>query len=181
MATYLFLLVLPGVIGVVGGRLLGGSLRNVGDARLRAMWLIWLAAVVQLAQLMTGAPLLFVAFTLVSGWIGVNVLARPRSQQFGLGTLSVGLLGNGVAIAANGRMPYSMDAAVRVGLTPTLTTPKNSPAELDTVLPWLGDVIPVAPLRAVISIGDIGIAIGVAVLVAAIMQNQSRTPIVSRR
>lgn len=181
MTDYAVLLIAPCFVGVVVGRLCGGSLRTIGNARLRAVWLVWLAAAVQVVQLVTDTPLLAVVFVLFAIWVAMNITARRAAAQWGLGLVSVGLLANGVAIAANGRMPYSIDAAEAAGLTPTLTTPKNAPADLHTVLFWMGDVIPVAPLHAVISIGDVAIAIGVAVLVAALMQDELRMPIAERR
>ena len=79
----------------------------------------------------------------------------------------LGALANGTAIAANGRMPYSVGAALRVGMDPTLTTPKNAPANSDTRLQALGDVIPLPGLRKIVSPGDVAIAVGVTVFVAA--------------
>lgn len=60
------------------------------------------------------------------------------------------------------------------GLAPARETPKNVPAGTDTMLGWLADVVPVPPLRTVVSVGDLLLALGVAVLVAALMRGRPR-------
>ncbi|HLV59599.1 MAG TPA: DUF5317 family protein [Natronosporangium sp.] len=77
---------------------------------------------------------------------------------------------NALAILLNGGMPYSATAARAVGLTVDDETVRNTVAGEDTRLPWLGDVIPVPSLGAVVSVGDLLIAVGLVGLVASLMR-----------
>lgn len=79
---------------------------------------------------------------------------------------------NGLAIALNGRMPYDPAAVAGVGLRPGIETPKNEPADGQTRLGFLGDTVPVAPLRKVVSPGDILISAGATALVALAMRRR---------
>jgi Family of unknown function (DUF5317) len=88
------------------------------------------------------------------------------------GLIVLGALSNGLAIAANGRMPYAPQAAVRAHLPATVAGPKNQPAGDGTRLAVLGDVIPLPPLNKVISVGDLLIAAGVSAAVAVAMRRR---------
>jgi hypothetical protein len=73
---------------------------------------------------------------------------------------------------ANGRMPYAASALVTADVTASQRargerSPKHVAAHAGTRLVWLGDVIPVRPLRKVISAGDIVLLAGVGALLAA--------------
>ena len=95
------------------------------------------------------------------------------------------LLGGGLnaaAIAANGRMPYSESALVSAQVTAEQRargerSPKHVAADDATRLSWLGDVIPVRPIKKVVSLGDLILLAGVAALLAAAM----RPPVAGRR
>jgi hypothetical protein len=84
--------------------------------------------------------------------------------------VALGAALNGLVILLNGRMPYSLAAARQAGLRLFLETPKNMPAGRGTVLRFLGDVIPVAPLHKIISLGDVFIVIGGISLIALAMR-----------
>lgn len=180
-STLLF--VIPVIAGLVIGLLSGGRIRTDADAGLRATWLLWAAAAVQVGGLATrspGVPTLLAVYALVLCWIGVNLPGRTLAVRLGLSGVLVGLVANGLAIAVNGRMPYAPAAAAAVGIADGTSSMKNAPASVETLLPWLGDVLPVAPLGAVISIGDIAIAVGIAVLVPALMTIRSGNTETSR-
>ncbi len=89
------------------------------------------------------------------------------------GLIVLGAIVNGLAIAANGRMPYSPQAAVRAHLPATVTGPKHKPAGDGTRLAFLGDVIPLPPLHKIISAGDLLIAAGVSAAVAVAVRRRS--------
>jgi hypothetical protein len=180
-AAALFLF--PVAAGVVAGYAAGGSLAGLISIRLRALWLLWLAAGLQAIQL-AGAlrevrgPLLAAVFALAAAWLAVNLAGRPRVIQAAAALALAGGLANGAAIAANGRMPYLPAAARAAGLSPGARTPKNIAAGPASHLIGLGDIIPVPPLDAVISAGDILIIAGVIALIAAAMrQVPGRRPI----
>jgi hypothetical protein len=167
----------PVAAGVLAGYAAGGSLAGLVSTRLRALWLLWLAAALQVAQL-AGAlpglrgPLLAAVFVLAGAWLAVNLPGRPRAMQAAAVVALAGGLANGTAIAANGRMPYLPAAARVAGLRPGAETPKNIAAVAASRLIALGDIIPVPPLRAVISAGDVLIIAGVILLIAASMRQR---------
>ncbi|WP_460388465.1 DUF5317 domain-containing protein [Thermus thalpophilus] len=99
----------------------------------------------------------------------------------------VGLLLNTAVIFANGgHMPVSAEALRRAGLgdfTPIVKTKGDAVhALLDetTRLPFLGDVIPLPPLRKVVSPGDLFILLGITGVVVEGALRSSR-PRLSRR
>jgi Family of unknown function (DUF5317) len=177
------LLVAPVLVGVLIGYAAGGRLANLVAVRLRGLWLLWLAAAVQAAQYYLlplrrlvqddlGIPMLAVVFATVLGWIALNVVGWPRAMRLAAGLIVLGAVGNGLAIAANGRMPYAPQAAVRAHLPANVAGPKNQPAGDATRLAWLGDGIPLPPLNKVLSAGDLLIAAGVSAAVAAAMRRR---------
>ncbi|MFB8183226.1 DUF5317 family protein [Streptomyces sp. NPDC055966] len=185
-ATALILFGGPVAVGAVAGYLSGGRLSRLPGVRLRRLWLLWLAAAVQVAQLATTslpgasgrhlrAPLLALAFALALLWLGVNARGRNRPLKAGVGLALTGAVLNAVPIAVNGRMPYSPSAAAVAGLRAGSQTAKNVPAGHGTRLLALGDTIPVPPLHAVISIGDVLLAIAAALLVATAMHHPAHT------
>src|SRR5262245_3417348 len=157
MFQVMILLVTPVLVGVLAGTAAGGRLANLLSVRLRGLWLLWLAAAVQAAQYYLpwprrlvqddlGTPMLAAVFAIVLLWVARNVVRWPRPMQLAAALVVAGALGNGLAIAANGRMPYAPQAAVRAHLPTTVVGPKNQPADGGTRLGFLGDVIPLPPL-----------------------------------
>ena len=170
----LLLFAIPAVVGVAAGYVAGGNLRNLVATRFRALWLLWAAAAAQLADVIPAARTwVFVAtFAVAVGWLVVNALRWPPVLRYGALAVAVGGLMNGVAIAANGRMPYSTWAASKAGLGVGLQTARNVAATHATRLLPIGDIIPVPPLRAVFSIGDMLICLGIAAMIIAAMRNR---------
>lgn len=164
--------------GVLAGYLTGGSLAGLLSIRLRALWLLWLAAVVQAGELYARTlghhwrlPLLVITFALAGAWLAANLPGRPVVMTTAGCVALAGGLANGVAIAANGRMPYLPAAARTDQIAPGLVTPKNVAAAPGSHLTAaLGDTIPVPPLHAIISIGDVLITIATIALIATAMR-----------
>ena len=81
------------------------------------------------------------------------------------GTLVVGIgfLLNLVVITLNRAMPVSPDAAQAAGvpITREIQGPRHEVLTEHSLLPWLGDVVPLPPLDTVVSIGDIVLAVGI--------------------
>jgi hypothetical protein len=186
MLQVMILLVTPVLVGVGVGYAAGGRLANLLSVRLRGLWLLWLAAAVQAAQYYLprlrrlvqddlGVPMLAVVFAIVLGWVALNIVRWPRPMQLAAALILLGAIGNGLAIAANGRMPYAPQAAVRAHLPATVAGPKNQPADAGTRLAFLGDVIPLPPLGKIISAGDLLIAAGVSAAVAMAMRGRGGT------
>ena len=177
-STVTLLTITPVVAGVALGYLLGGRLAGFRTVRIRALWLVWLAAGVQFAQYSVGGVqhvMLAVIFTVVLTWLAVNLPRWPRAIRVAGSMIVLGALLNGLAIALNGRMPYEPAAARDAGLHAAAVTPKNDPADADTRLAVLGDTIPTRPLRAVISPGDILIGGGACALVVFAMRRHRRS------
>ncbi|HTU72629.1 MAG TPA: DUF5317 family protein [Trebonia sp.] len=170
MAILLF--AIPVAAGLCVGWATGGSLRNLVATRFLALWLIWAVVAAQLADVIPAARTwVFVAtFAVAVGWLVVNALRWPPVLRYGALAVAAGGLLNGVAIAANGRMPYSTWAAVKAGVPVGHQTARNVAATHATRLLPIGDVIPAPFLHAVFSFGDILICLGIAVLVAAAMR-----------
>ena len=85
---------------------------------------------------------------------------------------------NAVPIAANGRMPHTEAAVRAAAMTPAqlargATSPKHVDADATTRLLWLGDVIPVRPIRMVVSPGEVVLLLGVSGVVAAGMRRRA--------
>ena len=183
----------PLIAGVLAGYAFGGRLRQLVRTRIRAVWLLWLAAVVQFVQFefpsvragvesALGFSLLIPIFGAVAAWLLLNLVDRPRAMQVAVALILLGGGLNAAAIAANGRMPYSESALVSAQVTAEQRargerSPKHVAADDATRLSWLGDVIPVRPIKKVVSLGDLILLAGVAALLAAAM----RPPVAGRR
>lgn len=185
----LVLMMAPPLAGVLIGYLLGGRLSGFRSIRLVALWLLWLAALVQAAQYYLpgvrhfiedrlGVPMLVVVFAPVLIWLGINLRTWPPAIRIAGAVIALGAVLNGIAIAANGRMPYSPAAVEAVGLRPGQVTPKNEPVDAHTRLSFLGDTIPIAPLQKVISPGDVLISGGSCAVVVLAMRRRRDQPVV---
>jgi Family of unknown function (DUF5317) len=191
MLTLVALLLLPVLAGLVAGWLRGGRPARLAALRPRAPWLAWLAVPAQLAQAYApavrrvveadlGVPMLLLVYAPVGLWLVVNLPGRPVGVRVAVVMLLLGGSMNGVAIAANGRMPFSVVAAQRAGVPAAKVAatdlPKNEQATAETRLAWLGDNLPVRPLRKVVSAGDLVIVLGVALLVTTVTSAWQQAP-----
>ena len=104
---------------------------------------------------------ILLSYTMVISFL----IANWRLQ--GMAIAAIGLALNITVIAFNGAMPVSIDAARSAGVSTSFENAgvKHEASDKDTILPWLGDVIPLPGLKEVISIGDIVLAAGIAWLV----------------
>jgi uncharacterized protein DUF5317 len=168
---FAILMATPPLAGVALGYLSGGRLRGLRTIDVKALWLVWLAAAAQLAQYrvpaLRGPATLLVVFGAVLAWLAVNLPRQPVALRAAGLLIVLGALLNGLPIALNGRMPY--DAAAATG-----ETPKNVAANERTRAAALGDTIPLAPLHALISPGDILIGGGACAFVLVAMRRPER-------
>ncbi len=164
-------LVAAAVVLVLVVPLLGGDLRRLRTLTLTRRPVLFGALVVQV--LITTVPglaprlVLSVVHVLTYLALGYVVWANrrlPGVAIFGLGT---GL--NAIAITANGgRMPASAAALRAAGLPQQTSAFANSAGVAHPHLGWLGDVMSTPsflPLRNMLSVGDLLILVGAAVLV----------------
>lgn len=158
------------VIAVGVGVLRGGSLEQLAETQFRAIPLLiagiglqipfslwspsWVNDVVSLGVLI-GSNMLVLSFLVVNRILPGVVIA------------AVGLVLNLAVISSNGAMPVSPDAARAAGAGELVISEgaiKHEILDDDTELGFLGDVIPIPWPGFVISIGDIVLAGGIAVL-----------------
>jgi hypothetical protein len=156
------------VLAVVTGLLSGGSLRRFEHARLH--W--WGAALAALALQAVPAlpPLsLLVSYACLLAFVLVNRRVAGTALMF------AGLALNLAVIAPNGGMPVDPSALEAVGGEPAVVAGgKHHLREPDDVLAQLGDVIPLPPLKAVISVGDVVLYAGVGWFVVFVMLGRTR-------
>jgi hypothetical protein len=107
---------------------------------------------------------LAVVFGVVLTWLALNLPRWPAALRVAGVLIVLGAVLNGAAIALNGRMPYAAPAAH--------DTAKNVAADDRTRAARLGDTIPIAPLHALISPGDILIGGGACAFVLLAMRRR---------
>lgn len=154
----------------------GGRLRRLAEAPLHAPWLLFAGLALQIAVDVTagrgligdagpvGVTVLIVSQLLVIAWLALN-------RQFrGVGLVALGLLLNAVVMTANGAMPVDPGAIRALGLGELEVPPgKHTLLTEDTRLPWLADVLPLPPLRSIVSVGDLVLGAGLLPLTHALM------------
>lgn len=163
-------------LGLALGYARRGSIKNLGAARLRGMWLV-LAAVVLQAIAWRAVPrdLDLLAFGLVLfSYLLVLVFAAVNLRAPWMWIIGVGALLNLVVIVPNGGMPVSAEAAARLGHSVSETQAvllrgKHTLSTSSTVLHQLGDQIPVPGDQSVASVGDLFIWAGLVVLIQRLM------------
>ncbi len=82
----------------------------------------------------------------------------------------LGLLLNMVVLAANGAMPVAPEAIAAVGLPGVEPMPgKHEIMTESTRLAYLADIVPLPPLRTIVSLGDIVLGAGIIPLLSHLM------------
>jgi hypothetical protein len=165
-------------VGLVGGYARGGRVGRLGQLQLRAPVFAGLALAFQagagLAPRSARFPLVAFSYALVGIWLVLNAGRRRPVLRTGVALLALGWLMNGLAIGSHRGMPVSADAMERAGFPSGydvadghrfkhVVDTRRTPAD------WLGDVIPVRPLGAVISLGDLALLAGVALCLGGAM------------
>jgi hypothetical protein len=159
--------------GIVA-RLRGGSLNDLAETTFAWTPLLVFGLVFQIVFVYWdpdwlgeagGLAVILVSNLAVGAWLFLN-RALP-----GLGLAAAGMALNLLVIVANGAMPVLEGSARTAGVDQRLESAglKHERLDDDTVLPWLGDAIPVPPFREVLSVGDVVLALGLARVVEARM------------
>lgn len=177
MAYALVALLLGGVVGVATG----GRLRNLGEHRLAGWWLLPLGVGVQLlSNQFKGDP----AFTLLlASYVLLALFTVANIRLFGMAAVTIGLLANLLVIAVNEGMPVRREAVIKAGIarddrdlaTISMQSKHHYERPSDDLM-FLADVIPVRPLREVLSIGDVAMSAGIAAVVAALLRKEPSHP-----
>jgi len=141
------------VVGVAAGLVLGGRVGNLGDLRIRWLPLALAGFALQSISISDSVwPLviLAVSYALLTAFAVENVRARTPGARL----ILIGILLNFTVIALNGGMPVTRSALVASGEQNTLHelvdghAVKHHLASADDSLVILGDVIPLARVRA---------------------------------
>lgn len=158
------------IAGLIVAFMRGARLSTLNDLQPRTLWLFFVPLALQLiafsplSDLPQFGETLVKVLYLASLAIAAVALALNRHLP-GLVWISAGLTLNVIVIAANGGlMPVSPDARQFAGM-PALTGPNLNVAPMtpQTVLPWLGDILPLPPwlpLANVFSVGDVLVTLG---------------------
>jgi hypothetical protein len=151
--------------------LAGGSLRALARVRLRMMWTVAVATVLQVLIIEVAPEAdrrLLVAGHLLSYAVAAVFIVANR-RLFGMWLVALGAASNALVIAVNGgTMPADPDALARSGSVLDPTEFENSAPVADARLAFLGDVFATPrwlPLANVFSIGDVLLVAGCALVV----------------
>jgi Family of unknown function (DUF5317) len=144
----------------------GGSLQALAATQVRWLWIVYAAFAVQLGAALWSPDWLGDAgalFIVLGSNAAIGAFLLLNRSLPGTAIAAVGIVLNIVVISANGAMPVSA-RAIEIANTGRITEEsgvKHERLDDDTILPWLADVIPVPPLRTIISVGDIVLALGI--------------------
>jgi len=167
------------LLGLLIGIATGGRLKGLEVSRVRGDWVLLVLLMFQLAW-PSAAPFLGIpAGIALIAWLFMMallalILFMNAGDEWSLAVAGLGIALNVFVIGLNGAMPVSMDAAAMTGMNVAAAREALQAALLHaeltptTLVPVLADVIPVPGPRwnrAVVSIGDILLAGGLAVWV----------------
>ena len=164
-------------VGIVVGLMAGGRLERLAAIRFRLGWLAIVGLVVQIALFSPLADPLpgsitRLAYVVSTAIVGVVVAANLRIP--GVPLVALGAVLNLAAIVANGgAMPASQTALAMAGIS--IGDHTNSVATTAPALAPLTDVFALPawlPLANVFSVGDVLIAVGLALAVAGGMRGR---------
>jgi hypothetical protein len=173
------------LIGLVTGIVAvarGGSLESIAATRFRWLWLLYAGLGIQLifdfiffddVTENQGLAILFLSYALIVGFIVSN------RHLPGMWLVGIGLVLNVVVITANSAMPVSERALEIAGFESSAEYGIKHEALSDaTILPWLGDVIPLPRTYQIVSLGDIVLGIGLArlIYVRSMADKEAPTP-----
>lgn len=172
------------LIGVTAGWAARGSWRALVDTRFWNPWFVVAVIGGQAALELPGLRnwpthvrfvIIVLTYCLLGWWLVMNAYRASNGARLGFGIVGSGWVLNLLAIGLNGGMPVSGSALEQAGVSSSTSVvrghlSKHVPMNNGTVLRSLGDTIPVAWFRSVVSPGDVLIAIGIGVLIVAAMR-----------
>lgn len=187
----LILLGVTVVISFAAGWVLGGRLTNL--AEIRFAWAPSLGVAVALGILPAflrhpswlSQTILLLAYALVAVFLLKNWKVNSGQLRVGLLVMLVGWSLNTTVIAVNGAMPLSLWAYRESGQHENPTPGqggffKIELANSETLLRFLGDAIPVRPIRQVVSLGDLILMAGATqIMVGGMRRSNSGSPVVN--
>lgn len=170
--------VVAAVIGGVFGALRRPHGRHLATPRLYAPWLLVAGVALQVglgfADFGSEGALLACSLAIFAVFCGLN------RHLVGMGVMTVGLVCNVVVVTLNGAMPVRITALVNSGaaspedLVDTDLGAGRRFEQVDDIVPWLGDAIPVSPFGAAMSYGDLIVLFGTAALAGELVRYSRR-------
>lgn len=151
------------LIGLAIGVGSGGSVHRLATMRIRRWPLLAAGAVLFVLPHSTAIAL---------GTATLAAFAASNLRNTGMGVVAIGLSLNAFVVLVNGGMPVRGEALAAIGHADMETVAdedlgaRRHVADGGDTLTGLGDVIPIPPLGAVVSFGDLIIAVGLADVVA---------------
>jgi hypothetical protein len=168
------------LLGAGVGLATGGRLQHLGEHRLAVWPLLAGGIVIQAGSQLTtgnlGLGLLLLSYACLAAFAVVNV------KMPWMVLVAVGLGLNIVTIGVNRGMPVRPAAVVDAGITDQAglrrlsVKGKHHLERPDDRLLVISDVIPVRPLREVLSVGDLIMSLGMAGVVAVLLRRPGRAP-----
>jgi hypothetical protein len=171
------LVLLVTLLGAIAALLTGGRFSALADNTLTGLRWLAAAATAQILGAVTGG--IAYPLGLIASAVFIGLFLRLNLVRPGVSLLAAGFGLNALVVALNGAMPVSASALARAGAHHFVDDPRHELADASTVLPWLGDVVPVAlpGLRQAVSPGDVLIAAGAGLLLYAAMGGTGRIPV----
>ncbi|MGZ4128597.1 MAG: DUF5317 family protein [Actinomycetota bacterium] len=174
-------------LGLIGGFLARGTIDGLKQLDLRLSLVLFLSLLVALLPLFSDSlnehrrVFQLASFAGILLFLVVNIWTSRGEVRAGMVVIAIGWALNFIVIAANGGMPLSRWAYEHSGQTAPITYGSGGfyrivRAHPGTHLRFLGDVIPVRGYNEVVSIGDIFLIVGIALVIAAAMRTVRRTP-----
>ncbi len=169
------MLVVAAVVGLLAGRLTTTG-RHTARARIAALPLLAAGFALRVAVPMLDGDIALVA---LAGSLGLLLCFTACNLHLvGVGVMGIGLLVNFVGVVANSGMPVRSAALVAANVIEPdeqgavhLASPRHREDSADR-LAVLGDVLPIAPLRTVVSFGDLILAAGLADTIAQLARRR---------
>jgi hypothetical protein len=170
-------LLLAVLLGLACGLILGGRPGRLADLQLRGIPIFMVVVACQLVIFPTGLfpwtiPDVVATIIAFATYGLLTLLAVLNRRIRGFSTAAVGMLCNLVAIGANGGHMPALPSAMRAAGLSYSGVHNNSVADAHPNVAWLVDRFGAPgwlPLANVYSVGDVLLAIGTVVLVAAAM------------
>jgi hypothetical protein len=155
-------------VGLVAGLLAGGRFGNLATRDFRGWALLPVGVVVQLVPDLVGAAEDAAFVFLAASYACLALFALLNLHVVGMAVVTVGLVLNLAPVLANEGMPVRAEAAVAARIIDwdeigrIEFDPKHHLETPDDRFMVLADIIPVRPLREVLSFGDLVMAVGIA-------------------
>ena len=172
-------------VGLFIGFATRGRLKDMSRRSLRGWSVLAAGIATQAAAGRVGGPEWTTSLVLASYGL-LLVFAALNLHLVGMGVVMVGMIANAAVIGLNDGMPIRPSAVVGAGLaTPEQVERmradvKRRPERPDDRLVVLADIVPVPPLREVVSFGDLAIGVGVADVIVHLMRPGRRARVGSQ-